>query len=285
MTVSVVILTRGDRPGELSRAIASVQEQRGVEVELVVVGNGWEPQGLPPSVATVHLERNIGVGGRNAGVTATTGEILFFLDDDAWLPSTDTLAHVAQLFAEHSPIGMAQCRLVDPNDDGPAPRYWVPRLHKGDPMRPSACMYVLEAALAVRRVTLEQAGGWAQDFGYAHEGIDLAWRVWGAGWIVWYAADIVACHPAIYPTRHADYQAQSARNRVRLARRNLPWLLVPAYLGTWGAVELARSRNDPEARGAWLSGWRQGWRDPVERDPLPWSVVGRMAAHGRPPVV
>ena len=40
MKLSCVILTMGDRPDELDRAIASVLGQRDVDLEVVVVGNG-----------------------------------------------------------------------------------------------------------------------------------------------------------------------------------------------------------------------------------------------------
>ena len=69
MTLSCVILTMGDRPAEVIRAIDSVLAQRGAGVELVVVGNGAEVTGLPAGVRTVLLPENVGVAaGRNAGV-------------------------------------------------------------------------------------------------------------------------------------------------------------------------------------------------------------------------
>ena len=283
-TVSVVVLTRGNRPQELSRAVTSALAQESVLAEVIVVGNGWSPVDLPPQVRTVHLPENVGVSGRNFGVPLATGELLFFLDDDAWLPAPDALRRVAELFAEHPRIGMVQTRLVDPAAPE-APRYWVPRLRKGDPARSSTVMYVLEAALAVRRPVFEEVGGFG-DFGYAHEGIDLTWRVWDAGYLVWYAGDLVTCHPAIWPTRHAEYQRLNARNRVWLARRNLPWALVPAYLGSWTLVEWSRVRHDAEAWRTWRAGFAEGWRTPAgERRPVSWGTVWELTKHGRPPVI
>src|ERR1700683_455239 len=61
LTLSCVILTMGDRPAEVNRAIDSVLAQRGPQVELVVVGNGTEVTGLPPGVKTVSLPENVGV--------------------------------------------------------------------------------------------------------------------------------------------------------------------------------------------------------------------------------
>lgn len=284
-TVSVIILTRGDRPTELHRAITSAFAQLDVAVEVIVVGNGWRPVGLPAGVRTLHLDRNIGVGARNQGAALATGEVFFFLDDDAWFADSDTLAKVVAAMVARPRIGMLQTRIIDPAADA-QPRYWVPRLRKGDPGRSSTCMYVLEAAVAVRRDAFAAVGGWAPDFGYAHEGIDMAWRIWNAGYVVWYAGDIETCHPAIFPTRHAEYQRNSARNRVWLARRNLPGPLAAAYLGTWTSVEWARARHTPADWAAWVTGWRIGWRDnQAGRRPISWRAVIEMGRHGRPPVI
>ena len=113
-SVDVIILTRGNRPRELERAVDSARGQTGVTVSVIVVGNGWQPTGLPAAVRTVHLPDNVGVGGRNFGVPLGQGELLFFLDDDAWLPEPDTLARVAAVFAADPEVGMIQTRLADP---------------------------------------------------------------------------------------------------------------------------------------------------------------------------
>ena len=87
MSIGAVVLTQGRRPAELGAAVGSLLAQRGVEVDVVVVGNGWAPEGLPDGVRTVHLPEDVGIpGGRNAGVGAVSGDLLFFLDDDARLP-------------------------------------------------------------------------------------------------------------------------------------------------------------------------------------------------------
>ena len=193
--------------------------QTGVETDVVVVGNGWQPEGL--TVRTVALAEDRGIpAGRNAGVGAVGGELLFFLDDDARLASPDALARVAERF-EDPGLGMLQLR-VRSSDGGPAPRDWVPRLRVGDPARSSEVTAVWEGAVAVRRTVFEQAGGWPEVFRFAHEGVDLAWRVMDTGRRVEYAGDIEVLHPS-YRTAPHDYSAYyGARNRVFLARRNLP---------------------------------------------------------------
>ena len=78
----------GTRPAELDRSVQSLLAQTGVETEIVVVGNGWDPVNIPAGVATHFLPENIGAtAGRNAGAAVVTGDYLFFLDDDAQLPT------------------------------------------------------------------------------------------------------------------------------------------------------------------------------------------------------
>jgi GT2 family glycosyltransferase len=281
----VVVLTMGQRPDDLRRGLESVLAQRDVVVDVVVVGNGWRPVGLPPGVRGHALPENVGIpAGRNAGVPEVAGELLFFLDDDAWLPDADTLARFAALLASRPEVGLVQPRVVDPTGRT-APGRWVPRLRTGDPGEPSAATSLWEGAVAIRRSLFDQIGGWPGLFFYAHEGIELCWRVWDAGYVPWYAGDIVVNHPVIDPRRHAEFWHMNARNRVLLARRNLPALLRPAYTGTWALITTLRVR-DRAARAAWWEGFREGWRmDPGRCHPMRWSTVWAMTRAGRPPVV
>ena len=281
----VVILTMGTRPDALKRAVESVRAQQQVTCDIAVVGNGWKPIGLPDGVACVHLPTNLGIpAGRNAGVPHVSGEMLFFLDDDAELASTDFLAQVARRFAHDPTLGLLQPRIDDPTGI-PSPRRWVPRLRVGDPKTPGPAMALAEAAVAIPRQLFDDVGGWPENFFYAHEGVDLVWRVWDAGFVCWYAGDMVAYHPVVDPARHQEYYRLNARNRVWLARRNLPAIMEPIYLGTWVGMTLLRMR-DKQALRAWFGGFRDGWvQDAGPRKPMRWKTVWRMTKAGRPPVI
>ena len=283
--IGVVILTMGQRPEDLRRAIDSVLAQQDVQAEIVVVGNGWEPIELPEGVRSVGLAENVGIpAGRNAGVTHVGGDLLFFLDDDASLPDPYFLASIKGRFDSDAELGLIQPRVEDPTGLEP-PGRWVPRLRVGDRTRSGPATTLWEGATAIRRAAFNAAGGWPEEFFYAHEGIDLVWRVWDAGFTCWYAGDLVVHHPVINPLRHEEFYRMNARNRVWLARRNLPAPLEPVYVGSWALLTVARVRNR-EALGAWFAGLREGIRvPPAERRPMHWSTVWRMSKAGRPPVV
>ena len=180
-TFGVVVLSQGKRLDDLNRGFESLLAQKGVDLDIVCVGNGWEPEGIPDQVKKLGLPENLGIpAGRNAGVPHVDGEFLFFLDDDAWLPDDTSLMRMAQLMRTKPQIGLIQPRVEEPG--GPdAPKRWIPRLKKGSADHSSNVFSVWEGAVCMQRRAFDECGGWPAPFWYAHEGIELAWRVWDAG--------------------------------------------------------------------------------------------------------
>ncbi|MFC8916473.1 glycosyltransferase family 2 protein [Streptomyces sp. NPDC047821] len=290
MKLGAVIITMGNRPDDLRALIESVRKQDGDPVEVVVVGNGAPVTGVPEGVRTIDLPENLGIpGGRNVGIEAfgpggTGVDALLFLDDDGLLPNTDTAELVRRAFTDDPELGIISFRIADP-DTGVTQRRHVPRLRASDPMRSSRVTTFLGGANAVRTAVLAEVGGLPDEFFYAHEETDLAWRALDAGWMIDYRADMVLHHPTTAPSRHAVYHRMIARNRVWLARRNLPAPLVPVYLGVWLLLTLARRPSAPALK-AWFGGFKEGWATPCgPRRPMKWRTVWRLTRLGRPPVI
>jgi GT2 family glycosyltransferase len=284
--ISVIILTMGNRPAELERAVASALNQQNADVEVVLVGNGVDVPGTWPDMVTVvRLPENVGIpAGRNRGVEASTGELILFLDDDGWYESADLAAHLRARFTADPKLGIVSFRVRDP-EGGPGERRHVPRLRAGDPLRTSEVTTFLGGACAIRREVFEATGGLPENFFYAHEESDLAWQALNAGYHIVYDAECVMFHPAVTPTRHAMFYRLNARNRVWLARRNLPWPVGVAYLGVWVTMTIARERRLAALR-PWFGGFREGWRKPAgPRRPIRWRTMWRMTRLGRPPVI
>jgi GT2 family glycosyltransferase len=285
VTFGCIVLTQGRRPAELRLALDSLLRQRGVEVDVVVVGNGWQPTGLPDGVSAVALAEDAGIpGGRNAGVPRVRGEHLFFLDDDASLAADDALMRVAEKLRDPE-VGLLQLRVV-PRSGGRPRRDWLPRLRVGDPARSSDLTAVWEGAVAIPRRVFDEVGGWPAEFRHAHEGIDLAWRVMDAGLRVRYAGDVVALHPAAGTALpHAYSFYYGARNRVWLARRHLPLPLGVLYVLGFALRTLPHLRSARALREA-ARGYRDGLRGQCgRRRKLRPRTLARMALAGRPPII
>jgi GT2 family glycosyltransferase len=285
MTFGCVVLTAGRRPHDLRAAVESLQRQQGVETDIVVVGNGCEPHGVPEGVEVVALPVDDGIpAGRNAGVPHVRGERLFFLDDDAEIEAPDALARVAALLAADPELALVQ---LSPRarEGGPRSRDWVPRLRVGDPARSSEITAVWEGAVGIRRDVFERVGGWPADFRFVHEGVDLGWRIMDAGYRMRYAGDIAVLHPSPTGEAHAYSYYFGARNRVWLARRHLPLPLGFLYVIAF-ALRTAPRLKSWRAVQESARGYRDGLRGPSgRRRPLKARTLLRMTRAGRPPIM
>ena len=284
-TFGCVILTMGKRPKEFAAALESLKSQRGVDLDIVVVGNGWNPAPETTGVKTVFLPENVGIpAGRNAGAVEVSGEYLFFLDDDVKILNDNVLGRFAEILQKHVKTGLLQPRIVEA-EGGQTPRRWIPRLIIGDPMRPSLATTLAEGAVVIRRQLFDEIGGWPANFYYGHEGIELVWQVYNHGYTAWYITEVSVEHPIVSPARHEYFYRLNARNRVWLAKRNLPIVLVPIYPLTWLVITLLRVRSLTALKN-YLHGFGSGWvRNAGEREAMKWSTVWAMTKAGRPPVI
>lgn len=291
--VDVVLLSMGNRPQELAHALQTLHQQTGVRLNVVLVGNGWRPTGVPDWVHTTYEPENLGCpGGRNVGAALGHAEYILFYDDDASLPAPDVVARMVEAMQRPVPgqgsrgkrgVAVVQGRGVDP-DGRPTPRRWVPRL-RTDHATAGDSVVFWEAISLIRREAFEQVGGWAGEFFFGHEGVDLSMRLLDAGWTIRYQPEIEVCHPATTASRHPRHYFHNARNRVWVARRNLPAPLVPIYLATWLGATIVRTHRWSAIK-PWLHGLLAGWREPLpgQRRPISWSTVWTMTRLGRPPL-
>ncbi|MFC9591968.1 glycosyltransferase family 2 protein [Streptomyces sp. NPDC056944] len=287
--VGVAVLTMGTRPAELRALLDAVAGQDEPASRIVVVGNGTGSlPALPEGVTGVELPENRGVsGGRNVAIETLREfgdvDIVVDLDDDGLLVDKDVFSCLADLYEADPALGIVSFRIAD--ETGETQRRHVPRLGAKDPLRGGEVTTFLGGGHGLSMPMLDRIGGWPEDFFFTHEETDLAWRALDAGWKVLYAPELLLQHPKTSPARHAVYYRMTARNRVWLAKRNLPALLVPVYLGVWTLLTLARTRSLPGLR-AWFAGFAEGVRRSCgPRSPMSWTTVLHMTRLGRPPVI
>ncbi|MFD0402220.1 glycosyltransferase family 2 protein [Kitasatospora sp. NPDC059811] len=275
----------GTRPKELAELLASVEMQTVRPARTVVVAQGCPLPELPAWVEGVELAENLGVtGGRNVALEHLRDvDVVIDLDDDGLLVADDVFARIEALYEADPGLGIVSFRIAD--ETGLTQRRHVPRLRAGDPMRGGEVTSFLGGGHGLSTKMLRQVGDWPDAFFFAHEETDMAWRALDADWRVLYAPELLLQHPRTSPTRHAFFYRVNARNRVYLARRHLPALLVPVYLGVWVALTVARTRNATGLK-AWFSGFAEGWRTPCgRRKPMRWRTVWTMTRLGRPPII
>ncbi|MFD6334846.1 glycosyltransferase family 2 protein [Streptomyces niveus] len=287
-TVGVVILTMGEREGELQALLRSVAAQEGGPATVVVVAQGVKLPNLEGGAAVVELPENLGIpGGRNAGVQWLREhdgvDVVLVLDDDGLLPRTDTLRLVREAFTTNPRLGIVGFRIAD--EAGVSQRRHVPRLRGADPLVSGPVTTFPGGAHAIRTRVVDEVGPFPALFFYAHEETDFAWRALDAGWQIDYRADLLLTHPRTKATRHAVYYYNTGRNRVWLAKRNLPAALIPIYLTAWAAYTLAQ-RPPLAGLTSWWAGFFAGVRAPCPpRRPMRWRTVWHMTRLGRPPVI
>ncbi|WP_420450879.1 glycosyltransferase family 2 protein [Ilumatobacter sp.] len=282
-TLTWVILTMGNRPDELRRAIASaLHDDPGVAV--VVVANGAGPIRVDDErVDVVELAENVGApGGRDVAVRRVRSDLVGFLDDDAELAPGAT-ARIRGAFAREGRLGAVTLHLVD--EDGRTQRRHLPRIGASSADVGGEVALLLEGACAMRRSAYLDAGGYFTDLIYAHEAVELCWRLVDRGWAIRYLADVEVLHPRTPIGRHPDGWRRTGRNRVWIARRTLPWPVAAVHVVAW-LVEGARRAPAGEPRRSYLAGWVEGWQTgSFDRAPIGWRTVWRLTRLGRPPVV
>lgn len=138
----------------------------------------------------------------------------------------------------------------------------------------------------IRREAFDAVGGRPAEYFLYHEGLQLAWQCWAAGWTGWYAAGIRMHHPLTSPARHALFHRLAAHNRISVAYRNLPAALIPLYLTAWTTITLTRAVHAGGVDET-LRGTHEGWtsRHHRERRPMSWRTVWRLTRAGRPPII
>ena len=283
--MSAVILTMGDRPEALKESINSIRNQENVNVEIVIVWNGLVPDYSVDAETHVHSDVNIGIpAGRNLGASNTSEKIILFLDDDAQLISNDLLHRIKRLFNSDDSIAIASLRIID--EDGLTARRHIPRLGSKSEAISGQTTSFLGGASVARKLAWDQAGGYSADLFYSMEETDLSWRILNAGWKIFYAADLQVAHPRTEPTRHSEAIYLTFRNRIWIAKANLPFSLIPIYILTWLWITVARNLNSSKALLAIFKGFISGLSSsPLTRSPLSWKTVGRMTKLGRPPII
>jgi GT2 family glycosyltransferase len=193
-SISVIICT--NRPGRLIEAVRSVlANPQHFELCVVAQGGTWAAEELAPIAdSRLRVVADPGTGlshARNIGLTASTGELILFTDDDCLVASDWVDAHL-KCYRE-SPDAVMVFGLVEaPNwytgADGTVPTF-DPRAAQGTPRNDRGIVLGIGANMSLRRSCLEKIGVFDETLGAggslcSGEDADLSLRASAAGLLV-----------------------------------------------------------------------------------------------------
>jgi glucosyl-dolichyl phosphate glucuronosyltransferase len=193
LTVSVVICAyTEDRWPLLLRSVASAQDQRRAPIEVIVCVDHnvalfercrqwWADQRDSPSASVVVIANKYGGrlgSARNSAAEVARGDIVAFLDDDAWA-DPDWLDNLLSPYAEESVVAVGGAPVPEFEAGRP---HWFPLefdwvfgcAYAGLPETQAPVGRLIGANMSVRRLALSEIGGFHSD---DHDDMDMCHRL------------------------------------------------------------------------------------------------------------
>lgn len=264
--VSVIIINwNGAR--HLPTCLDALRAQTYPRLEIIVADNASTDgsQALIrehyPEVRLVALPENRGfTGGNNAGIAASTGEIVILLNNDTEVAPT-WVAALVDAFARHPQAGTAASKMLlfDRRDtfhtagdyyrvDGLPGNRGVWQKDTGQYDREEYVFGACGGALAIRRQVLETIGLLDDDFFFSAEDVDFAWRAQLAGYRCIYVPRAVVYHQLAATGGDVTASYYNGRNFLYILAKDYPGDLFRRH---WRAVIGRQAQIAWEALRAW----------------------------------
>ncbi|GAC1436857.1 MAG: hypothetical protein NVSMB51_09110 [Solirubrobacteraceae bacterium] len=195
--VSVIICTYNGAQ-TLGETVAGVAAMTYPNFEVIVVDDGSSDASAEIARAqgfTVICTENRGLSSaRNTGASASAGEILAYIDDDA-TPDPHWLHHIVDAFARKDIVALGGPNVAVPGDGVVADAVAI------SPGNPSQVLlddqeaeHIPGCNAAFRRDALLAVGGFDPRFHVAGDDVDVCWRLQEAGGKIGYTAAAVVLH-------------------------------------------------------------------------------------------
>ena len=247
--VSVLIVT-WNRKDDVLETIRSIYDQDYRSFEIVMVDNGSKDGTVEairhayPEVRLVALDRNVGVSaGRNAGIAAVRGDIIFCLDSDASV-DRDTLTNLVQKFNAEPQVGIINSKIVNAStkqlDCGPG---WVyAEKHRVNQDMEFLSWSFSEGGAAIRKEVFDRVGLFWELLFFGCEGQEFSLRAWDAGYKVLYYPKAIVYHRASPQARVVDDERDYLffRNSLYIYLVRYPWWMVIWYAPLKATAALIR---------------------------------------------
>jgi GT2 family glycosyltransferase len=237
--VSIVVVT-WNRKDEVLETLQSIYKQAYKSYETIVVDNASIDDTINavnnhfPDVRIIALEENRGAsGGRNPGIAAAKGEIIFILDSDASI-GQETITNVVSKFGNRPDVGAIACKVVNAYTrqlDRTAGWIYSER-DKSDQDTEFLSFSFSECGCAFRKETLARSGLFSTSLFFGREGEELSLRIWDSGYKILYYPAALVFH-RVSPEQRvkgADREYYGVRNSLRIYLTKYPWWMLIYFL-------------------------------------------------------
>lgn len=217
--VSTITLTR-NRKKILRKALESIKKQTFKDYEMIVIDNN-STDGTQemvkeefPEAKLIELDSNRGVAGRNEGAKIARGEILFLVDDDAYIDK-DAIKNAVKHFEKDPKLGIACFKALKPGKKEVGDWvYNMPKEEYKDKEFYTTCFTATESA--IRAKLLEKMPYfYNEDFIVYGEEYDTAYKILDLGYDIKYFPDVEVYHRV---------RTELSPRRYYLERRNMLWV-------------------------------------------------------------
>lgn len=218
--------------------IADLRRQTYRNREIILVDNASSDDSADrieatfPEVKVIKAKTNLGVpGGRNLGIESARGEIIFFLDNDAYLES-DGLTKIIDAFRNKPGLGIISCHILHYGSNNMDFGSWV--YPKAQLVNSSKCFITYSfcgCGFAVRKKVFEEAGLLQDGFFFCREEDEFSIRVLRLGYDIRYFGNIHVYHKTSPEGRYEGPE------RLTFCLQNL-LLTIWAYYPLWPAITM-----------------------------------------------
>ncbi|MCD6232851.1 glycosyltransferase [bacterium] len=255
--ISVIVISFG-RKEEIKQCLRSILSQNYTNFEVILVDNNEDKKISEYIVDLLKVfndkriryfktPKNLGVaGGRNFGIKKTKGDVLIFIDDDAFFEKKDAFQKIYKRLMQDEYIGTLSFKIINYYTKK-IERRTFPHINKKlNSDKEFETTYFLGGGCAIRKEVFDRVGLYSEDLFYGMEELDLSFRALDANYKIFYFPQIVVSHKKSSEGRLQDREMwqKMLENRIRVAIRNLPWRYVFISSLVWTGKVFLETRGD-----------------------------------------
>ena len=197
-------------------------------------------------VDVIHSDKNLGApGGKNIGLKRSQADIIVVIDDDAVFFTENPINEVKNIFQNDNSLGVVQFKIVNYKEKR-IQRYEFPGDNpevNGDKEFFSG--YFIGAGHAIRKSAIEKTGYYPDEFFYAHEEVDLSYRMINNSYKIKYCPSVGVYHKKDPGGRlpAKEVLKQNFKNRMIMSYKYLPFLYIFVSNTLWFLKTLKDSKS------------------------------------------